>query len=176
MALTGDTFDLVQGGVVTQSAQIVDNGATVGDVLTVQADKSIAAAPGGGSQSVRRERLAVAFDTPNIRTGITFFTPAVGEIVFAVGAFVPIAWNGPNTPTLGIGNGVQSAVNVPLVDADTDDLGDGFIFQSNATVSGILPVRFAEADPLVIRVTDANLDPDTSTAGTAVVFAVVLAA
>jgi hypothetical protein len=50
MALTGDTLDFVQGGVVTSSAQIVDNGATTGHVLTVQADKSIAAAPGGGSQ------------------------------------------------------------------------------------------------------------------------------
>lgn len=50
--LTGDTFDFQQGDVVRSSAQIVDPGAAVGDVLTVQADGSIAAAAGGGSQPV----------------------------------------------------------------------------------------------------------------------------
>lgn len=53
MALTGDSFDFIQGGVVTSSAQLVDAAATVGDVLTVQSDKSVAAEPGGGSQPVQ---------------------------------------------------------------------------------------------------------------------------
>jgi hypothetical protein len=58
----GDTFDFKQGDVITSSAQMSDPGATVGDVLTVQSDQSIAAAPGGGSQPVTCQLLAPGID------------------------------------------------------------------------------------------------------------------
>jgi hypothetical protein len=76
VSLTGDTFDFQQGNVVTSSAQIVDPGATVGDVLTVQADKSIAAAPGGGSQTLAEVLTAGGDPEGNPVTGKLIFNGA----------------------------------------------------------------------------------------------------
>lgn len=95
MALTGDTFDFQQGNVITSSAQIVDSGATVGDVLTVQADKSIAAAPGGGTQPGARRTLKFPFDftmADDLAVGVPVWTPTVGDWLLGAWIETDDAW------------------------------------------------------------------------------------
>lgn len=120
MALTGDTLDFVQGGIVTSSAQIVDNGATTGDVLTVQADKSIAAAPGGGSQAGVMARA--------IRT----FTETAGAGIYTATVVVP-QYAMVYTVGLVIVDGPWDADSVSLDAGDTQDpkgYWDGYDFNS----------------------------------------------
>lgn len=59
--MAGDQFEFVDESEIARLVGTLhDPGATVGDVLTVQADKSIKAAAGGGSQPVQRVQVTIA--------------------------------------------------------------------------------------------------------------------
>lgn len=120
MALTGDTFDLVQGGVVTSSAQLVDGGATAGDVLTVQADKSIAAEPGGGSLTVS--------DGSTIVDPTTYITLTGATVADGGGGTADVTIEGGSTPDLaavlgeGSNGGGVGMSNTGQIDTGGDDV------------------------------------------------------
>lgn len=105
MALTGDTFDFQQGNVVTSSAQLVDNAATAGDVLTVQADKSIAAAP-GGSRPVLSASIALNNAQIKALPGTDMeivAAPGAGKLIMPLCAFLladfAVAYSGIDADT-----------------------------------------------------------------------------
>lgn len=57
-------------------------GATVGDVFTVQSDGSLAAEPGGGSQTVNVIKHPFDFSQAvALKAGVTIWTPAVGDVL-----------------------------------------------------------------------------------------------
>ncbi len=85
-------------GIVRLDGTLYAPGAQVGDVLTVQADGSLAPATGGGGSSpVTVARVTIAFDTPNIgTTGAALYTPAVGDIISIAYVNNITPWNGTN--------------------------------------------------------------------------------
>lgn len=146
MALTGDSFDFVQGGVVTSSAQLVDAGATVGDVLTVQADGSLAAAPGGGSQpeNVRRFDLGIVA-LADLFEDVTLYTPAEGELAGPLlirdGIFLDAAvFDGAIQVTRPEQDIVAEPALPPMAVMDTDILRDSVGTGMNASAGAIVAI------------------------------------
>lgn len=80
----GDQLRFVDDSGDTRLAgQLVDDGATVGDVLTVQSDGSLAAAAGGGSSSVRfmAAKLELNESQAGASSGTWVPTPVVADPV-----------------------------------------------------------------------------------------------
>ena len=94
----GDDFQLSKGGgPVSFEGEIIDPGATPGDVLTIQDDGSVAAEAGGGSQPVIAITFDFAFDTAGLLAGLTVpgYTPKAGDLVAFNTRILPsVAWDG----------------------------------------------------------------------------------
>ena len=132
----GDTFNITdEGGESRLTGLIFDPGATSGDVLTVQDDGSIAAAPGGGSQPgalVRKGPFTVAHNAAGLTTGVPIYTPAVGEWLMN-GVIIPTTGFDGITPLadLGPGSGGRGLFNyqigspIPVdASAESSDFGN----------------------------------------------------
>lgn len=150
-------------------------GATVGDVLTVGADKTVSPAAGGGSlpQGVPIEYvIPIAFDTPNILTGAVVYTPTPGDRLIAGSGIsypsdVP-KWlgTGGKDPALNLGFAdqpdaiAQGASVSDLNDADSpyDDNGHLLKFENGGIADVFDPqgatVYFADAEPIRVFLFD----------------------
>lgn len=116
----------------------------------------------GGSQPVAVTRVAFAFDTPDILTGIPVFTPAADELVALAGISVSEAFNGttpivrlfsqgddPDADDLLGNNGGQIAFADTPIGGHAVSLSAPFIFITFATL-------YADATPILLALTDGS--------------------
>ena len=96
--MPGDTFHLIQPTGERLEGVLKDPAATVGQVLTVQSDKTIKAAPGGGSQPGALRILGpfpFAFNTANLLTGIAVGPSlSADDVIYDGGLIFTTDWNG----------------------------------------------------------------------------------
>ncbi len=110
-------------GVVRLDGTLYAPGATVGDVLTVQADGSLAPAAGGGSQPGAVRVLKFPFDftqAADLAVGVPVWTPAADDVLLDAWVEMVSSWpdDGSTTPFMDIG---------VIVDGTFPDLfGQGF--------------------------------------------------
>lgn len=171
----GDHIEIEDtGGVVQLAGRLFDRGATVGDVLTVQADESIAAAPGGGGAGgmqvavvpISSAEVKALFTTPVI------LVPGVADRIIVV-CSATLAYIAGGTPYTDHGGNI-------MVETETDEFewltqaGAGFWDQAasqfflNAGVGAFGPGAVTDAAGLGVILTEDTANP-TAGDGTLVV-------
>ncbi len=151
------------------------SGGTTGQVLTKESNADQDAGwedAGGGSQTLVWVNMRVAFDTPGLRTGLPFYTPAESDVLLAHSGFTPIVWEGNNAqPIIVTGFGTDLANGVGFFTCSVADASPNPLIEGRETIqyTSIGPAgvaksyRFADATPLVIYVDDGNgSDPGES--------------
>jgi hypothetical protein len=163
---------------------LTDSTASPGDVLTVQADGSIAGQLAAGVSPFK----TVTFDTPNLLAtagGIPFATPAAGDLLAGLGSdssdvwplLVPVAWDG-TTPRLIIfaqGDDPTSpagliASTAGLTSADAA-FGPGIVGQDSYASFGTPAMAVSNGTPLLLALDDGSGGDPGCSQGTAKVAA-----
>lgn len=120
--------------------------------------------------------FSFAYNTPNLTTGVSFYTPSVGEIILNIQIWITTLWDG-TTPTGDVGQFVMattgllknsfSGVGTTLMDSPTQTVNDG-VTNYGAAALGEFAYLFSctTADPLKVVVsqdgTKGGSDPGSS--------------
>jgi hypothetical protein len=91
--------------------QLKDPAGATGQVLTVNADKTISAKAAGGATpgaAIVRGPFSFQFDTVGLNAGIAVYTPVAGDILLDIFVQIPVAWDG-TTPLIDVADAAYAA-------------------------------------------------------------------
>ncbi len=170
-------------GIVRLDGTLYAPGAQVGDVLTVQADGSLAPATGGGSQPLRIVRVALTPTTPDIVAGIELDVPNDGDFLISGAIGVSTAWNGDHPDLAVITDGADPLMGEYLLQCDATNgnipFNPGFLSPATNLAN---PVLLCDGSgPIIVRLYESSLGGDPggdpgSTVGEASVLLVIVEA
>lgn len=166
-------FVLISGNVTTFDGTAAMPGASVGEVPTVQADGTLAAAPAVVAGAViLRGPFAVTFATAGLNAGVDVYTPTPGDLLIGIGVVVTVGFNG-TTPLLDLACG-QTSGGTGIFANQEEGLAQD-VSAPSATV-GSAPITsnyslyyavFATDDPLQVWVSEDGTLDGTATGSTA---------